>query len=55
MELFTLYLIILDSGYIHKLNRNSFCTYNFFRLSVKHDYYGDPNTLSINKLKKRIE
>ena len=40
-------LIKLDSDYIYKLNRNSFCTYNFFRLSVKHDYYGDHDTLSI--------
>lgn len=40
-------LIKLDSDYIHKLNCNSFCTHSFFRLSVKHDYYGDPNTLSI--------
>ena len=40
-------LIKLDSDYVYKLNRNSFCTYNFFRLSVKHDYYGDHNTLSI--------
>lgn len=40
-------LIKLDSDFVYKLNRNSFCTYNFFRLSVKHDYYVDHNTLSI--------
>lgn len=40
-------LIKLDSDYVYKLNRNSFCTHSFFRLSVKHDYYGDHDTLSI--------
>lgn len=47
MVILMLKLIKLDSDYIHKLNRNSFCTYSFFRLNVKRDYYGDYDDLSI--------
>lgn len=47
MGMFMLKLIKLDSDYIYKLNHNSFCTHSFFRLSVKHDYYGDHDALSI--------